>query len=95
MINERSGEIIFRTSFVQVPKIHTYMDGSLLLIHGNGIGHPFNQGNRVDEANVEQLLHLCLNSRGPPSIYSSKYLSNRFRIQIHFNFVLNYTGVDP
>jgi hypothetical protein len=72
LVNKGSGEVMFRTRFVHVPKIHTYMDGFFLLIYENGVGHPFGQGNQVDEANIKQLLHLYLNSGGLPKINNSK-----------------------
>jgi hypothetical protein len=56
MVNKGSGEVVFRIGFVQVPKIHTYVDSSLILIYGNGVGNPFGQGNWVDESNIEKFL---------------------------------------
>jgi hypothetical protein len=53
MINERCGEVIFGTSLVQVMKFHTYMDGSFLFIHNNGVGYPLCQRNWVDEATIK------------------------------------------
>ena len=53
IVNERSQEVIFRTIFVQVSKIHTYMDGSLFFIHRNGVRHPSSQGNSLDETNIK------------------------------------------
>jgi hypothetical protein len=53
MINERHGKVIFRTGLVQVVKVHTHVDGSFLFIHGNGVGYPFGQGNRIDKSDIK------------------------------------------
>jgi hypothetical protein len=78
----------------QVMKIHAYTDGSLLIIHWNGIGYRFIQGNRVDEAIITQFLYHYLNIKGLMGIDISKTLSNRISIQVSFDLMFENSRVD-
>ena len=52
LINKQCGEIVLRTGTIQITKISTYVDFSLLLINWNGVGNPLCQGNRIDKTNI-------------------------------------------
>jgi hypothetical protein len=96
LFNERSQEVMFSRSLVQVLKIHTYMDSFFLFIYKNMVRHPFSQGSKVDETNIKYLLYLCLNSRGLPRInISANTLPNMLNIWIGFNLMFDNIGVNP
>jgi hypothetical protein len=48
IINEGCREVVYKTRFIQICKLHGHMNSSLLFIHGNRVGYPFDNGSRVD-----------------------------------------------
>ena len=48
---------------IHFSKINAHKNGSLFLIHGNGIGYPFGEGNTVNESIFEKILYLVLNAK--------------------------------
>jgi len=93
LINQWYQEIIFRTHFIQVPKIHANMDRTLLLVNRNRVGDPFHKRNWVDKSCIEKLLNFHLHFRFLPWVHRSQLLSNRLYIFIVLNLMLNYSRI--
>ena len=61
LINVQGGEVVFRTSQVQILKINANPNSTLVFIDRDYVGHPFSQRHRVNETGLKKLLNLFLN----------------------------------
>ena len=62
LVNERCGEVVFGTSFVQIAKISADIDGAFFFENGNQIGHPSGVFNGIDKTNLLDLIDLSFDS---------------------------------
>jgi hypothetical protein len=60
MVNEWGWKIIFQEIFVQVKKVHTYMNCTLIFTDKNKDRNPFCQLHRIYETTLDEFLYLNL-----------------------------------
>jgi hypothetical protein len=94
LVNEWGWKIIFRASFVQVMKFHTYMDHTLIFVDRNRVRHPFHQLHRIDETNLDEFLYLSLDRHCLARIDWVKLLSDRLNIRVSCDLMFNDTWVN-
>lgn len=61
IINERSRVIVFQKSLIQIMKIGTHSNVSLLISYWNKIGYPFGQQHKIDESLLKQFFNINFN----------------------------------
>ena len=62
LVNERSGEVVFGTCQIQVPKVSTDTNGTLFFVNWNRNGKPNGIRNGLDETFFTQFLNLNFDS---------------------------------
>jgi hypothetical protein len=62
LIDEGGRKVVFRTSFVNIPIINTYVDCALFLVNQDKIGNPVSEGHWVNKAGFEKFLDFKLNN---------------------------------
>jgi hypothetical protein len=94
LVNKWGWKIVFQETFVQVVKVHTYMDCTLLLVDKNRFRCPFHQLHKVDETILDEFLYFSLYRHYFARVYRAKLLSNRINIKISCDLLFNNTWIN-
>ena len=89
LVNERCGEVVFGTSFVQVAKVRVDTNGALFLENGNGVRHPSGVFNGVNETTLLELIDFGFDSITSGRMNGSQLLMDWFGIRPCIDMVFN------
>ena len=89
LVNERCGEVVFGTRFVQVAKVRADTDGALFLENGNWVGHPSGVFNGVNETSLLELIDFGFDSVMSGWMNGSQLLTDRIGIRPWVDMVFN------
>ena len=91
----QSRKVFLGTSFIQVSKINTDSNGSLLFIDRDNVRYPFHQGYWINNPSFEKFLNFSFNSYSLPRMYLPKFLLDRFIHGISSNLMDHNGRVNP
>ena len=94
LIDMRLGEVVLRTSSIQVPEIHAYPDPTILLRHRNDVGQPRWVFGNPQAPCVYLLGDLFFNLEGPVRADPSEFLFNRSGLWVKRDSVLYNLRID-
>ena len=69
LIDVQGGEVILRTSPIQIPKINANPNSALLFIERDYVGHPFSQGHGINETSPKKFFNFFLDGHCFPQMY--------------------------
>jgi hypothetical protein len=82
LIDEGGRKVVFGTSFVDIPIINTYTNGSLLLVNRDKIGNPVSESHRINKSSFKKFLDFELDSSHFTWVNWMKALSDKFSARV-------------
>jgi hypothetical protein len=94
LVNKWGWKIFFRESFVQVTKLHTYVDHTLHIVDRNRVHYPFLQLHRIDKTIFDEFLFFNLYHCFLVRIDRVKFMLNRINIRVSCDIMFNDTWIN-